>query len=190
MLPQNINQPLATRLEVLNTTGLVATPFTGSASTTVLNFAGAATFVGPQGAVQVPSWITATNSATLGTIVTIFKKGVYIVEFYLQQLATGAAGFDITWGISQDVAVGGLTAVPSFATSGMLTVQRNVSIIDELVVPHPISVPIMVSPEQEQAGSLIRFHAALTAGGPPVDALTADAGGAWFRIRAVNDLQQ
>lgn len=188
-LQQNINQPLASRLELLNTAGLVAVPFTGSTSTTVLQFAGAAAsmqFFGPQGAVQVPAWITAVTAPTTATVVTIFKKGVYMVELYIQQLAD----FDVTYGISQDVAVGGLTAVPSFATAGMLTVSRNVSIATETIVPLPIVVPVMVSPEQEQAGSVIRFHAAATAGGPPVDALTAGSPGAWFRIRAVNDLQQ
>ncbi len=186
MLQQNINQPLATRLEILNTTGLVATPFTGSLSTSVLLFAGASTFVGPQGAVQVPAWIATANSATLGTTVTITKKGVYMVELYVQQLAA----FDAVWGISQDVAVGGLTAVPAFSTVGMLTVQRNLSVATETIVPHHISVPVLVSPEQEQLGSVIRFHAALAGSAPPVDAFTAGSPGAWFRIRAINDLQQ
>lgn len=188
-LRQNINQPLATRLELLNTAGLVASPYTGSASTSVLLFAGADAamqYVGPQGAVQVPSWITAISSATLGTVITIFKKGVYMVELYVEQLAD----FDLVWGISQDVAVAGLTAVPTFATAGMLTVERNVSVATETIVPHQIAVPVMVSPEQEQLGSAIRFHAALAGSAPPVDALTAGSPGAWFRIRAVNDLQQ
>ena len=190
MLQQNINQPLEHRVEVLNTTGLVPTPFTGAVATTVLLFAGASTFVGPQGAVAIPTWLTSTNDANQGTTVTIFKPGVYMVELYLEQVADAMAGFDLVWGISQDVAAGGLTAVPAYATAGMLTVERNVSIANELVIPHKIEVPVMVSPEQSIAGSVIRFHAALQAGGPPVDALTADTPGAWFRIRRVNQLHQ
>lgn len=189
-LQQSINLPIPTRREVLNTTGLVASPHTGTINTTVLNFAGAATFIGPQGAVAIPSWIDSTNSATLGTTVTIFKPGVYMVELYLEQIADAMVGFDITFGISQDVAAAGLIAVPSFATAGVIAVERHVTIATETIVPHLVKVPVTVSPEQSSAGSVIRFHAALTAGGAPVDALTADTPGAWFRVRAIGELQQ
>lgn len=185
-LQQSINLPIPTRREVLNTTGLSASPHTGTINTTVLLFAGAPTFVGPQGAVPIPSWLDSANSATLGTTVTIFKPGVYMAELYLEQLD----GFDITFGISQDVAAAGLIAVPAFATAGVLTVSRNVSVATETNVPHLVKVPITVSPEQSAAGSVIRFQAALTAGGAPVDAFVADSPGAWFRIRCIGELQQ
>jgi hypothetical protein len=190
MLQQHIDRPLSARNEVLNTTGLVATPFTGGTSTTVLRFNGAATFIGPQGAVQVPTWLTSVNDANLGTVVTIFKPGIYAVDFYLQIVATAMVGFDVTYGISQDVGAAGLIAVPSFATAGVLSVGRLVTIATELIVPVQVTVPVTVSPEQSIAGSAIRFQAALTAGGAPVDALTPDVGGAWFRIRAENQLHQ
>lgn len=189
-LQQNINQPLEARVEAFNGGGLVATPFTGGTSTTVLLFTAAATITGPQGNVAIPSWITATNDAALGTIVTIFKPGFYIVDLHVQVTATAMAGFDVVLGVSQDVAAGGLTAVPAFATSGMLAVERQVSIATETQIPIDITVPLSVSPEQSIAGSLVRFHAALQAGGPPVDALIAGAGGAWFRVRRVNQLHQ
>lgn len=186
MLPQNINRPLDTRLEVFNRSGLVASPFTGATSLTVLLFAGASGFVGPQGAIQVPSWVTAVNDANLGTLVTLIEPGTYQVDLYLEQVGDPVADTDVVYGISQDVAAGGLIAVPSFATAGMLAVQRNVSLED--IVPLPISAIAYVSPEQSIAGSIIRFHAALGAGGPPVDALTAGDPGAWFRIRRINQL--
>jgi hypothetical protein len=188
MLDQNINKPLESRLEILNTGGLVPTPFTGGTSTTVLRFAAASTFIGPQGAVQPPSFATAVNDANLGTVITIFEPGVYIADLYVQQIADAMVGFDVTLGISQDIGAAGLTAVPSFATAGILAVHRNVSIANELIIPLPVQAPFMVSPEQSIAGSVIRFHAALTAGGAPVDALTADVPGAWFRIRRENQL--
>jgi hypothetical protein len=190
MLRQNINQALDSRVEVLNTTGLVPSPFTGATSTTVLLFVGAPTFVGPQGAVTIPSWLTAVNDANLGTVVTILKPGVYQVDLYIEEVADAMVGFDVVYGISQDVAVGGLTAVPAFATAGMLAVQRNVSVVNEAIVPLPISTTVMVSPEQSIAGSAIRFHAALAGGGPPVDALNpaADDPSAWYRIRRIDQL--
>jgi hypothetical protein len=189
-LQQNINLPLEARTEAFNGGGLVPTPFTGGTSTTVLLFASAATITGPQGNVAIPTWITATNDAALGTIVTIFKPGFYVVDFEVQVTATAMAGFDVTLGVSQDVAAGGLTAVPAFATAGMLAVARQVSIATETQIPIKLSVPVSVSPEQSIAGTLIRFHGALTGGGPPVDALIAGAGGAWFRVRRVNQLHQ
>lgn len=181
-LPQAIDLPLTTRNDALNTGGLVATPFTGSASTAVLLFTAAATFTGPQGAVQVPDWITAVNSATLGTLVTIRKTGVYRATLYVQQVAA----VDVTYGISQDVAVAALTAVPSFAQVGMLAVQRRVTIAGQLQVATPLSADIMVGPELETPGSVVRFHAFLSAGGAP--AATQTAAAAWFRITRINDL--
>jgi hypothetical protein len=183
-LQQTIDRPLAARNEVLNTTGLVATPFTGVTSTAVLLWTGAAGFTGPQGAVQVPTWLTATNDANLGTVVTIFKPGVYSAFLYCQQVAS----VDITYGISADVVVGGLTAVPAFATAGMLAVARRVTIAGQTQVGITLAAEIMVSPEQSIAGSVVRFHATLSAGGAPAASQTAAA--VWFRIRKVNDLHQ
>jgi hypothetical protein len=183
-LPQTIDNPLAARNEALNTTGLVATPFTGTGSTAVLLWTGAATFQGPQGAVQVPTWITAVNDAVLGTVVTLLKSGVYRASLYLQQVAA----VDVTYGISADVVAGGLTAVPAFATAGMLAVQRRVTIAGQTQTATPIWTDIMVGPENTSAGVAVRFHAALSGGGAPAASQTAAA--AWYRIQRINDLHQ
>jgi hypothetical protein len=184
-LQQSINQPLAQRLEVLNTTGLVASPFTGAVAIATLLFAGASEFIGPQGAVAIPSWLTTINDADQGTLVRIFQPGVYMAELYLEQNDVGTT--DTTYGISADVDVAGLTAVPSFATPGMLAVARNQTVAGETNVPLELCAPIDVSPDQSIAGVAVRFHATLSAGLAP-EALVAGSPGAYFRIRRINQL--
>lgn len=185
-LPQAIDLPLAARNELLNTGGLVASPFTGSVNTAVLLFAAAATPTGPQGAVAIPSWATSDNSATLGTSITLLKPGMYFVQLYVQQVAS----VDVVYGISQDVAAAGLlaTAIPAFATAGMLAVQRRVTIAGQTQTATPLWAIVPVSPEQSQLGSVIRFHATLGATGAP--AVTQTAAAAWYRVRKLNDLHQ
>jgi hypothetical protein len=183
-LAQNINLPLSARNELLNTGGLVASPFTGAVNTSVLLFAAAATPTGPQGAVAIPSWAFATNDANAGTVVVLLEPGMYFAQLYVQQVAS----VDVTYGISQDVVVGGFTAVPAFATAGMLAVQRRVTIAGQTQISTPLSAYIPVSPENSQIGTSVRFHATLTAGGAP--AVTQTAAAAWFRIRKINDLHQ
>lgn len=183
-LPQGIDLPLAARCEALNTTGLVATPFTGSVNTAVLLFTGAAVITGPQGNTAIPTWIASANSATDGTSVTIFKPGVYDVSLYVQQVAS----VDVTYGISQDAAAGAITAVPAFATAGIIAVARRVTIAGQTQVATGVRSTVMVSPEQSLAGSIIRFLATLSAAGAPANTQTAAA--AWFRVRKLNDLHQ
>ncbi len=185
-LPQAIDLPLASRNELLNTGGLVATPFTGSGNTAVLLFTAAATPTGPQGAVAIPSWATSANDAVAGTSVTILKPGMYFVQLYAQQVAS----VDVVYGISQDVAAAGLlaTAIPAFATAGFVSVQRRVTIAGQSQTSTLLSAVIPVSPEQSQLGSVIRFHATLGATGAP--AATQTAAAAWYRVRKINDLHQ
>lgn len=175
-LPQTINLPLAQRVEALNTGGLVASPFTGAVSVAVLLFT-AATAITPAGST---AFISAVNDANLGTVVTINEPGVYEAELFVAQVAS----VDVVLGISQDVVVGGLTAVPAFATVGMLDVQRLVTIAGQTSTARGITSRIIVSPEQADAGSLVRFHATLQAGGAPAVALVAAS--AYFRITRLN----
>lgn len=177
-LPQNINLPLDQRVEVLNTGGLVASPFTGAVSVAVLLFTAASVVTGPA------AFASAANDANLGTIVTLNKPGIYSCKLYLQQVFDGAGA--ITFGISQDVAVGGLTAVPAFATAGMLAVRNNVNVATMTNTPLEIATRLTVSPEQADAGSLVRFHCTLSAGLAPALSLVAAA--AYFRIRRINQL--
>jgi hypothetical protein len=162
----------------------VATPFTGSANTAVLLFTGAAVITGPQGNTAIPTWIASANSATDGTSVTIFKPGMYHVALYTQQVAS----VDVTYGISQDAAAGAITAVPAFATAGILAVARRVTIAGQTQVANFLDTIVTVSPEQSISGSIIRFLAALSGGGAPANTQTAAA--AWFRVRKLNDLSQ
>ena len=183
-LPQAVDLPLAARNELLNTGGLVVSPFTGAVNTAVLLFTAAATPVGPQGAVAIPTWATSANDANAGTSVTLLKPGMYFVQLYCQQVAA----VDVTYGISQDAAAGAITAVPAFATAGIVAVQRRVTIAGQTQVATHLSALVPVSPEQSIAGSVIRFLATLSAGGAPANTQTAAA--AWYRIRKLNDLHQ
>lgn len=175
MLEQGINRPLTERSEITNTGGLVASPFTGAVNDAVLLFLVAGTVVG------VPAYISEVNDANAGTSVTLFKKGVYEVKLYLEQLAAQTSEF----GISQDVAAAGLTDDPSFAIAGFLEVGVSTTIAGHRR-PLSITTTVLVQPEQEIAGTVIRFHA--TAGGDAPPAADFEQAAAYYSIRRLNDL--
>ncbi len=164
-LAQNINRPLSHRLAIVNTGGLVATPFVGAVNDAVLLFTAAGT-QSPVGNVEMVE----DNDGDDGTSIAIVKPGVYQVRLYLEITEP----FDVRFGISQDVAAAGLTTEPSFATDGFLDVQRNTA-ANMLSNSAGISRNVIVSPEQSLAGvgSVIRFHATLVGGAVPTNALIA-----------------
>lgn len=165
-LPQNINRPLSHRLAIVTTGGLVASPFTGAVNTAVLLFANLGTVSGPT------TEMVSDNDGDDGTSIAIVKPGVYQVRLYLE----ADEPIDVRVGISQDVAAGGLTAEPSFATAGMLDVQRFTTLAN-LANAMCLSRNVIVSPEQSLAGvgSLIRFHATLVGGAAPAGAFVQAA---------------
>jgi len=172
---QNINLPLSERRGIINTGGLVASPFTGSASDAVLLFLAAGTVTGPT------ADIVETNSATLGTSVVITAPGVYEAKLYLQQVPA----VTVVAGISQDVAAAGLTGDPSFAIAGFIDVQTKVTIAGQTAAAWSITSTIFVPPELE-GGTTIRFHATDGAGGAPAVSLTQAA--PYYSIQKINDL--
>lgn len=161
-LPQNINRPLTLQSAIVNTGGLVVSPFTGAVNTSILLFAVAGTVSGPT------SYITETNDAAAGTSVVLFKPGVYEVRLYLEITEP----VDVRFGISQDVAAAGLNTEPSFATAGFLDVQRATTAV-LLSNSGPITTHVLVRPEQSIAGTTIRFHTTLVGGAAPAAALIA-----------------
>ncbi len=171
---QNINLPLSARAEILNTGGLVATPFTGVVNDAVLLFTALGVITGP------PAGIVQANDANAGTSVTLFQPGVYDVKLYLQQLAAQTTEY----GISQDVAAAGLIGDPSFAIAGFLEVRRSVSIAGQTAEPLGISTTVFVNAAQAANGTVIRFHATDGAGAAPAADFTAAA--CYYRIQRIN----
>lgn len=169
---QSINQSLSQRIEVLNTGGFVASPFTGSASIAVLLFTAASTITGPA------AYATAVNSATLGTVVTLFKPGRYSVELGL----VTAASIAPVIGLSQDVAVAGLTTTPTFANAGTTDVLATL-VPAATNLPVKISTEIIVPRSLSQVGSVIRFLAALAGDAAPALGFIQASG--YFRIRNI-----
>lgn len=173
---QGINLPLSQRSSILNTGGLVASPFTGAVNDTVLLFSAAGAVTGPA------AFIVETNDADAGTSVLLTRAGVYVVQLYLQQAPTQAS----TIGISQDVAAPGLAGRPSFAIAGFTDVLDSVSVAAQ----NP-SIPVSSTVEVDNdlvavGGSVIRFHGSTTGGAAP----TGDFNQAnpYYRIRLINAL--
>jgi len=169
---QNTNQSLSQVVEALNTGGLVASPFTGSVNISVLLFTAATTLT------AATPFMTAVNSAANGTSLTIFKPGRYSVELGLATLA----GVAPTFGISQDVAAAGLTGVPAFTIAGFTDVLPSL-VPAATNIPIKITSELVVSRAQAQAGSVIRFHAALA--GPAAPAASIVQTSAYFRVRNI-----
>lgn len=157
-LQQNLNQNVSQIHGAFNN-GLAASPFTGSTNDNVLLFAAANEVVtGPAADVVIA------NSATIGTTVTLSKAGVYAVELGVGMLAAAAA---LICGISQDITASGLTTAIDITSAGALDVTTPITIVDADLSFIKLTTFAFVTPIQEAAGSVIRFHAGVTGGGPP-----------------------
>lgn len=77
---------------------VVAVTATGSVDDQVLNFTGATVQVGP---IPVATWLTRTNSATLGTTLVPIQSGIYSVLLYIPW----AAGFNVFWAVTYNATV-------------------------------------------------------------------------------------
>lgn len=168
-LPQSINQARFQDIGAFNS-GLVASPFTGSINDAVLLFAAANESIqGP------PEYTTVDNSVTLGTSVTLTKKGIYAVELGLSYLAAATL---LVAGISQDAA--NLTADLLISDPGALDASGEISLAAATSGFLKLTTTVFVSPEQQAAGSVIRFHASAADAAPSamLTALTT-----YYRIR-------
>ena len=166
-LPQSINQAHFQSVGAFNI-GLAASPFTGSASDNVLLWAAANQVVtGP------PAWTQIANSATLGTTVTLFKKGVYEVSLMLTQVASITG---LVVGISQDYTGAQDSAIVWTAANGARLVSGLSTTPAATQINIPLTCRVLVTPEQEAAGSVIRFHAGLSPTDPPTAGLVQAAG--------------
>lgn len=175
MLRQNINNPLAQRRSIVNTGGLVASPFTGSTNDVVLLFNAAGTVTGPA------ADIVETNSATDGTSVLISAPGIYLVSLYVEVVES----VTVIAGISQDQTTNLAGADPAFATPGVLDVQ-TMTLPASTLAGISISRAVFVSPEDADAGSTIRFLASDGSNGAPTSALTQAA--CYYTIEQINQL--
>ncbi len=173
---QSINSPLSLRSAIVNTGGLVGSPFTGTANIAVLLFTAAGVVTGPA------AFYNEVNDAAAGTSVTLTRAGVYSVTLHLEQAATQAT----TMGISQDVAAAGLNSRPAFTIAGFEDVWGSLS----TAATNPsmtVTTPIYVDDALVGAGgSVIRFHATTSGGAAPAGDLNAAP--AYYRIRLVNAL--
>lgn len=171
-LPQSINQAHYQSVGAFNF-GLAASPFTGSANDNVLLWLPTNEAVtGP------PTWTAIANSATLGTSITLLKKGVYAIDFLITQLASIAT---LVAGISQDYTGALNAAIVMAAANGALQVTGPNTLPAATQSNISLSTIALVTPEQEAAGSVIRFHAGLANGDPPTAALLQTSG--YYRIR-------
>ncbi len=172
-LAQSINLPLTERREIVNTGGLVVSPFTGAVNDAVLLFSAAGVVTGPA------ADMVETNNANDGTSVLVRKAGIYEIKLYVEQ----TAGTTVTFGVSDDVAAAGLNSDPSFAIAGFLDVQNSVTVAGHTAA---LSVTTYAFIRPEDQSSIIRFHATNGANGAPAAALTAKA--VYYRIRRINQL--
>ena len=174
---QNLNQPLDQEVAARNLTDGLNAAVIGAVSTSVLRFNLAAVITG-----ATPAFIRATNDADLGTEVTILKSGLYSVKLYLQA-APGA--FDVVYAVSQDVAVAGLTAEPTFAIAGFVDVQRTINTaVDAIVSSLELKTEIIVPHQAPGTGSMIRFHATGPAGISPLGDLVLAT--AYYTVERIN----
>lgn len=179
MLRQNINNPLAQQRSIVNTGGLVADPFTGSTNDVVLLFGSAGTVSGPT------ADIVETNSATDGTSVTLTAPGVYIAKLFLQ--VNAATSLSIIAGLSVDQTTNLAAANPAFATPGVIAV-RSYTLPTAEDYACEIAAAIMVRPEDESSGRVVRFLASDGSAGAPSSILTAAS--CYYTIEQVNQLHQ
>ncbi len=175
-LLQNINMARSLDVSAFNS-DLVATPFTGAVNDNVLLWQAANQAIGGP-----PSYTTIANDANLGTAVTLFKAGTYFIELSLAITADVTA---FIAGISQDIVASGLTTAIVIGSAGALQATGSITAIDADLGNIALSTYAFVSPEQEAAGSVIRFHAGVAGGGPPTIMLTAAT--SWYRVRRVGD---
>lgn len=173
------SQSQGSRLVVTNVTDLVAGK-TGAVNTAVLLWSGApAEDIGGDNVVD-------TNDADDGTTIVISQPGIYVAE--LDVLIVGDAAANPTLGISKNVAVGGLTAVPAYATAGMLKVLPTTQPA-ATDVPQSVSAVFEVTDQEARAvaggitGAIIRFHAAIAGPAAPGAGLAATP--ARYSVRAL-----
>lgn len=173
-------QSSANTISVRNQAGLVAAR-TGTTDTAVLSWAAGVVTVNADA-------IEAVQTAANGTVIRVRTPGRYRAEIGLIKVAD--ADNPITFGFSRDVVAGGLAAVPSFATSGMLAAQAVAAPAAAVVSP-PWNYSTEVQVSQAQArqvvggvqGVLLRFHAFGAAAAPAAG--LSQAG--WYMVERVGD---
>ena len=167
-LPQSLNQGRAVDVSAFNA-GLVATPFTGSTNTSVLLWDPA-----NQALTGADDFRSVENSATLGTSVTLTRKGVYLVELNLAVTADAAA---LVAGISQDGTDLNtdilITDAGALDATGLITNATDLTNVK-------LTTMAFVAPEQQIAGSVIRFHASAGDAAPAIMLTQATS---WYRVR-------
>lgn len=153
---QRINTDL-TETPLFTNNTLNAT-FTGTGSTAVLRFNADGTYAGPTGG------ITETRTDALGTTWSITEPGIYSIELTWSQ--SGAV--TNVFGLSLNVAAGGLTAVPALATAGMTHIVPAISLATQIVSGTLTAVyRITQTLARAAGGALVRGHAAAAGGGAP-----------------------
>ena len=172
-LPQNLNQSRSQISSAFNA-NLAATPFTGVVSTSVLLW-----LVANEAVLGVPAYYTIANDANAGTTVQINKAGVYAVEL---GVAVIAAATVLVLGISQDAT--NLTNNLVIADVGALDASGLITIVDADVTFFKFTTTVIVSPEQEAAGSIVRFHASAANVAPAAMLLAATS---YYRVRRLLD---
>jgi len=170
---------------IVRAVGGFTTVRTGTTNISVLNFANNPTVNGV--VAGQAEYVTAANSATLGSSVVLRMPGIYTVQFFANIVADALIPI---FGISQDVAAAGLTTAPSFATAGFFNVQPPVVAVATAagcIIPVNITSSFEVTDRQAAqvaggvTGSIIRFHAATS--GPATPGAGVEQATGYFEIR-------
>lgn len=155
--------------------------FTGTTNDAVLLWNAAGAYTGTSGNITDSNIVGA--AANDGSFQSIFEPGLYAVDLTWSQ--TGAAAN--VWGLSLNVAAGGLTGVPALATVGMTHVLVVTSLANQ-IMSGTISAVYRITQTLARAtgGALVRGHATEPDGTPPI-LLTAGIFNA-IRISKVYDI--
>ncbi len=149
----------------------------GTASTAVLRFLVAGTAI-------VSPYITATDSATDGTSITIRTPGSYRAEIMIPQVAATSLLMGISIGFA---VVLPLTANPAMGVAGVIAVGGPNTLAAMTAAGRYLGVDFNV-PDDESGSTraVLRFLATDNAGATPVAAFTA--AGIWARIKRQCDI--
>lgn len=149
----------------------------GSSSTSVLRFLTA-------GVAIVSPYITAPDSATAGTEITIRTPGSYRAEFMIPQVASTSLLMGISIGFAT---VGALTANPAMGTNGVIAVAGPHTLAAMTAAGRYLGIDFNV-PDDESGSTraILRFLATDNANATPVSTWTAAS--VWARVKRQCDI--
>lgn len=169
---QSINQVLREPSTFQNFASVVG--FTGTTNTAVLLFQDANSSDTGRG-------FQATNSATLGTVLTIVQAGIYALDLFWSFTGAVSVGF----GIGLNLAAAPIVADPAWATAGIVAALDPLTGAAAVTYGGVLSTKITVPQSLVNSGAIVHFLATNSAGAAPVGLIAASMA---YRATKIADL--